>query len=104
MNNQAAHWHPPAEFRRLALDADGLVGTRPFWGRFWERSDLSPGESALLVETRDRLHERLIRYGKDPARYSVIHADLHPGYVLVNGDTLTAININNTTKSKHMYD
>jgi len=42
----------------------------------------------LLVETRTRLHELLIRYGKDASRYSVIHADLHPGNVLVNGDTL----------------
>jgi len=38
MNNRAADWHPPPEFRRHALDADGLMGTQPFWGRFWERS------------------------------------------------------------------
>jgi len=104
MNNQAAHWHPPAEFRRHALDEDGLMGTQPFWGRFWERSDLSPGESALLVETRTRLHERLIRYGKDASRYSVIHADLHPGNVLVNGDTLAAIDFDDTAWGWYLYD
>jgi len=104
MNNQAARWHPPAEFRRHALDEDGLMGTQPFWGRFWERSDLSPGESALLVETRTRLHERLIRYGKDASRYSVIHADLHPGNVLVNGDTLAAIDFDDTAWGWHLYD
>ena len=38
MNNRAADWHPPPEFRRHALDADGLMGTQPFWGRSWERS------------------------------------------------------------------
>jgi len=104
MNNQAAHWHPPAEFRRHALDADGLMGTQPFWGRFWERSDLSPAERALLVETRDRLHDRLIGYGKDASRYSVIHADLHPGNVLVNGATLAAIDFDDTAWGWHMYD
>lgn len=104
MNNQAAHWHPPARFRRHALDADGLMGCQPFWGRFWERSDLSPGERALLVETRTRLHELLIRYGKDASRYSVIHADLHPGNVLVNGETLTAIDFDDTAWGWHMYD
>jgi len=104
MNNQAARWHPPAEFRRHALNEDGLMGVEPFWGRFWERSDLSPGERALLVETRDRLHDRLIRYGKDASRYSVIHADLHPGNVLVNGDTLAAIDFDDTAWGWHMYD
>jgi len=32
MNNRAADWHPPAEFRRHVLDADGLMGAQPFWG------------------------------------------------------------------------
>ena len=104
MNNQAAQWHPPAKFRRHALDENGLMGTQPFWGRFWERSDLSPGERALLVETRTRLHELLIRYGKDASRYSVIHADLHPGNVLVNGDMLAAIDFDDTAWGWHMYD
>jgi Ser/Thr protein kinase RdoA (MazF antagonist) len=104
MNNQAANWHPPANFRRHALDADGLTGIQPFWGRFWDCSDLSPGEKALLVETRDRIHDRLIRYGKDASRYSVIHADLHPGNVLVNGDTLTAIDFDDTAWGWHLYD
>jgi Ser/Thr protein kinase RdoA (MazF antagonist) len=104
MNNQAVSWHPPVQFRRHALDADGLMGSRPFWGRFWERSDLSPSERALLVETRDRIHDRLIRYGQDASRYSVIHADLHPGNVLVNGDTLTAIDFDDTAWGWHMYD
>lgn len=104
MHNQAALWHPPAEFRRHALDEDGLMGIQPFWGRFWERSDLSPSEKALLVRTRTRLHELLIRYGKDASRYSVIHADLHPDNVLVSGDALVAIDFDDTAWGWHMYD
>jgi Ser/Thr protein kinase RdoA (MazF antagonist) len=104
MNNQAAVWRPSASFRRHALDADGLMGIQPFWGRFWERGDLSPGERTLLNETRIRLHELLTRYGKDASRYSVIHADLHPGNVLVGGGTLTAIDFDDIAWGWHMYD
>ncbi len=104
MHVQAAGWHPPAEFQRHALDADGLMGPRPFWGRFWERADLSASETALLVETRDQVREKLIRYGSGPSRYSVIHADLHPSNVLVNGNVLTAIDFDDCAWGWHMYD
>ena len=104
MHNQAASWHPPAGFRRHVLDADGLMGEQPFWGRFWERSDLTSSERALLAETRDRLRARLIRYGRDGLRYSVIHADLHPGNAIVNGETLTAIDFDDVAWGWHMYD
>ncbi|HEY6922567.1 MAG TPA: phosphotransferase [Steroidobacteraceae bacterium] len=104
MNDQAAHWHPPAEFRRHVLDEDGLMGMQPFWGRFWERSDISSAEKTLLLETRTRLHEVLSRYGKDASRYSVIHADLHPDNVLVSGEKLAAIDFDDAAWGWHMYD
>lgn len=104
MNNQATQWHPPAEFKRHALDADGLMGTQPFWGKFWERSDLSRDEQALLLDTRVQLHGLFTRYGMDKSRYSVIHSDLHPGNALVDGDTLTAIDFDDVAWGWHMYD
>ena len=104
MNNQATAWHPPAEFRRHSLDADGLMGPQPFWGRFWERSDISRDERALLLDTRVQLHGLFTRYGMGTSRYSVIHSDLHPGNALVNGDTLTAIDFDDVAWGWHMYD
>src|SRR5262249_36780000 len=67
MHDQAAGWTPPAGFRRHAVDADGLMGPAPFWGPFWDHPIFSPAERRLLLDTRDRLHDALMRYGK-PAR------------------------------------
>ena len=104
MHNQAANWHLPAGFQRRRLDADGLSGPNPLWGRFWEHQILSPDERALLIGVRKQLHAVLSRYCQDSARFSVIHADLHPGNVLINGDTLAAIDFDDTAFGWHMFD
>ena len=104
MNNQSAHWQPSQSFCRHALDADGLMGEQPFWGRFWERDDLTSAERDTLLESRAGLHAMLVAYGKDACRYGVIHADLHPGNVLVNNGQLTAIDFDDIAFGWHMYD
>ncbi len=104
MHNQASAWQPPAGFVRQALDEVGLLGDQPFWGRFWERSDLTPDERDLLIEVRDQLRVLLSGYGKDSTQYSVIHADLHPGNVLIEGETLAAIDFDDVAFGWHMFD
>src|SRR5205814_1622606 len=91
MHNQSSAWRPPPGFTRHAVDNDGLMGDAPFWGPFWEHPALSPAERRLFVETRDRIRGALDRYGRRPSTYGVIHADLHAGNLLLNGDTLTVI-------------
>jgi Ser/Thr protein kinase RdoA (MazF antagonist) len=104
MHAQSARWKTPAGFRRHALDADGLVGEAPFWGRFWEHPALSDGERRLLDSTRHVLRGALDRYGRAPATYGVIHADLHPGNLLLDGERLTAIDFDDAGFGWHAYD
>ena len=104
MHNQASAWQVPADFKRHALDTDGLMGEAPFWGRFWEHPDLSRAERSLLQETRLRVRAALDRFGRDPRTFSVIHADLHAGNVLVDGDRLTIIDFDDSGFGWHQYD
>src|SRR5262249_5860589 len=104
MHGQSTRWALPAAFTRHALDADGLVGDAPFWGRFWEHPMLSSAERALFDTTRDVLYASLVRYGRDPATYGVIHADLHTGNVLLDGERLTAIDFDDAGFGWHAYD
>ena len=85
MHDQATSWTPPAGFQRHALDADGLMGPEPFWGPFWDHPIFSPVERDMLLGARDRLHAALTRYGKPARTFSLIHADLHPRNVLIDG-------------------
>jgi Ser/Thr protein kinase RdoA (MazF antagonist) len=104
MHNQATGWTPPMGFRRHVLDADGLLGPAPFWGPFWDHPIVSPTERRLLLATRDMLHAALTRYGKCARIFSLIHADLHPRNVLINGTHATVIDFDDAGFGWHQYD
>jgi Ser/Thr protein kinase RdoA (MazF antagonist) len=104
MHNQSSAWRPPPDFTRHAVDRDGLMGEAPFWGPFWDHPVFSPYERRLVLATRDRIREAMDRYGQGADRFGVIHADLHPGNVLVAGDGLTVIDFDDAAFGWHMYD
>ena len=104
LHDQAAAWQPPAKFTRHALDADGLMGSAPHWGPFWDHRGLSDAERRLMLAMRTRLQAALARLDRQPAVYSVIHADMHPGNVLVDGERLTVIDFDDAGWGWHAYD
>lgn len=104
MHTQSSAWRPPPGFTRHHLDIEGLMGEAPFWGRFWEHPVLTEAERTLLLETREKIRGALLRYGTASDRYSVIHADLHSGNVLIDEGRLTVIDFDDTGFGWHMYD
>jgi Ser/Thr protein kinase RdoA (MazF antagonist) len=104
MHNQSSGWRPPARFMRPALNAEGLMGDEPIWGRFWEHQILSNAERELLLATRQRVRDALIRYGRHPKVYSMIHSDLHPGNVLIDTQRSTVIDFDDAAFGWHQYD
>ena len=104
LHDQASKWTPPCGFARHSLDADGLMGEQPFWGRFWEHPSLTVAQSALLAQARSRLHRELSALGRTGDSYSVIHADLHSGNLLVNGQTLAVIDFDDAGFGWYLYD
>ena len=104
MHDQAVSWRAPAAFTRHSLDADGFMGSAPHWGPFWDHKDLTAAERRLMLDTRDRLHGALARLGQERSVYSLIHADMHPGNVLVDGERLTVIDFDDAAWGWHAYD
>ncbi|HTG23583.1 MAG TPA: phosphotransferase [Reyranella sp.] len=104
LHDQAATWQPPAAFTRHALDENGFMGSMPHWGPFWDHQLLSAAERRLMLDTRARLHAALARLDRPPSAYSMIHADMHPGNVLVDGDRLTVIDFDDAAWGWHAYD
>jgi Ser/Thr protein kinase RdoA (MazF antagonist) len=104
MHNQAEGWQRPAAFRRHAWDAAGLVGEQPFWGRFWELAALTPGQKSLLLRARTKIAGDLAAFGTKPDRYGLIHADLVPENLLVDGPRVKVIDFDDAGFGWHLFE
>jgi Ser/Thr protein kinase RdoA (MazF antagonist) len=104
VHNQAVSWHLPSGFTRHAWDAEGLVGDRPFWGRFWELARLSDEQRRATLEARAKLQGVLARFGRERDRYSLIHADFLPENLLVAREGARLIDFDDCGFGWHMFD
>jgi Ser/Thr protein kinase RdoA (MazF antagonist) len=104
MHNQTSAWPPPPGFQRHSWDAAGLVGERPLWGRFWELAALTPGERGTLCQARAAIAEDLRAYGTGSNHYGLIHADLVPENVLVDGERLCVIDFDDAGFGWHLFE
>lgn len=104
VHNQATNWDTRQDFERHAWDVDGLVGENPFWGRFWELSALNDEQRALLQRAREYVAQALTAFGKGNDRYSMIHADLLPENLMVNGDEISLIDFDDSGFGWHLFE
>ncbi len=104
IHNQSRAWRPPPAFERHAFDAEGLMGKEPFWGPFWQQSVLTAAERAQIIHARDQIYGILTDYGKERDTYSLIHADLHPGNLIVTGDRMHIIDFDDSGFGWHQYE
>jgi len=103
-HNQSTSWKEPPGFQRRRLDAEGLVGDAPHWGRFWEHTGLTRSENRLLKRTRQQVHTALGRYGMESSTFSLIHADLNSENIVYDNGNLAMIDFDDTAYGWHMYD
>ena len=104
LHNQSSAWTTPAGFRRHSWDADGLAGERPFWGRFWDLAALTSSQRQLFVQLRHSLWRDLRAFGTSADRYGLIHADLVPENILVDGDALQVIDFDDAGYGWHLFE
>ena len=104
IHDQASNWKPPPGFTRHSLDAEGFMGNKPFWGPFWEAPTLTSDERERFEYLREAVYILLSRLSTDSDNYSMIHADLHPGNLVINGEHLHVIDFDDAGFGWHMYE
>ncbi|MFB9767744.1 phosphotransferase enzyme family protein [Nocardioides kongjuensis] len=103
LHRHTATWVLPQGFTRPAWDADALVGEHPRWGRFWEYGALTDAERDLLVRARDRARADLLALGRHDG-YGLIHADLVPENILVDGGELQLIDFDDAGHGWYLFE
>ncbi|EED33694.1 aminoglycoside phosphotransferase [gamma proteobacterium NOR5-3] len=104
IHNQSEIWRPPAAFSRARLDEDGLLGEMPRWGQFWEHRELTRPERDQLLRAREQCRAALRAYGLTSGNFSLIHADLHPENIIVQGEEPGLIDFDDAAYGWHGYE
>lgn len=93
----------PVEFMRPAWNTDGLLGDKPFWGRFWDCAGLEGNDRDFLSSLRDRLSHELATI-EGNLDYGLIHADLVRENILVDCNRVTFIDFDDCGFGFRLFD
>lgn len=103
-HNHGESWRRPSSFTRHAWDADGLLGSEPFWGPYWQLELLTDDQRTLLERMKSRALADLADFGQGPDRYGLIHADFLPDNLLRGDDGICLIDFDDAGFGWHLFD
>jgi Ser/Thr protein kinase RdoA (MazF antagonist) len=103
LHEHALGFHRPRDFVRPTWEPADLVGPDSRWGP-WETACLPPADLALLRRARDAALDALHDASRAPDAWGLVHADLRPGNLLLDGDALTVIDFDDSGFSWFVLD
>jgi len=101
LHNFAAAWSVPEGFDRPS-NFDWISKPNGHFDAPNER--IREEDRLLLLEVDQRTRGIVARLGRDPASFGLIHADLHHGNLLFDGDRLNLIDFDDVCWSYWLYD
>ena len=104
LHDQTRAWRPPEGFSRRSLEVETLLAPTSSWGGFWRHRRLSRADQRLLAAAARRLVRRLSACERTPDTFGLIHADLHPGNVIVQEEGPAVIDFDDAGFGWRLYD
>ncbi len=104
LHNLSCNWSGTGSMQRHAWDHDGLVGDNPLWGQFWQLEALDQQQRKKILEIKHAVSEGLKAYGQSDENYGLIHADMVPENVMINGDHIQLIDFDDAGFGWHMFE
>jgi Ser/Thr protein kinase RdoA (MazF antagonist) len=104
MHRHARHWRAPAGFSRPRWDYEHTLGPRGHWGAWQDGLGIGPQERSQLERLDATIAARLREYGRDEARFGLVHADIRLANLLIDGEHVRVIDFDDCGFSWYMYD
>jgi Ser/Thr protein kinase RdoA (MazF antagonist) len=104
MHVHSKSWSLPAGFRRKRWDVDAMVGEQGYWGSWRDAIGLDGAGKAAVEQALSFIRQRIERFGMEPGRFGLVHADLRLANLLVEEAHLRIIDFDDCGFSWFMYD
>jgi len=97
-------WKRPPSFVRKVWNFNTIIGKDNYWGDWRKGLGLTEDGRALLERAAKQLEEQTRAYGTGPDRFGLIHCDMRPANLLVDGNRLGVIDFDDCGLSWFAYD
>lgn len=104
LHRHARGWRLPKRFARKTWDFSTTVGDNAHWGDWRAGLGLDDAGRDLIARTCAVLERNVGAYGAESGRFGLIHADLRPANLLVDGSRLGVIDFDDCGFSWFMFD
>ncbi len=104
MHRHARSWRRPAGFSRPHWDYEYTLGPRGHWGPWQDGLGIGAEERRQLERLDATIASRLRAYGRDDARFGLVHADIRLANLLIDGQHVRVIDFDDCGFSWYMYD
>ncbi|MBN8995610.1 MAG: phosphotransferase [Rhizobiales bacterium] len=104
MHRHVRTWQRPAGFERHVWNFETSLGERPHWGSWRDGIGVDAAILPLFARTVGVIGERLARFGMEPERFGLIHADMRLANLLIHGDDVKVLDFDDCGFSWNLYD
>jgi len=104
LHQHSKNWKKPAGFQRIIWDHHTMVSPQSHWGDWRDAPNLYESDHPIVEEAIARVGSQLQRFGKDPSRYGLIHADLRLTNLLLHQGETRVIDFDDCGMGWYLHD
>lgn len=104
LHQHSRSWQKPAGFQRIIWDHHSMVSPQSHWGDWRDAPHLRSEDRPVVEEVIGRVGEDLQTFGKESARYGLIHADLRLTNLLLHKGETRVIDFDDCGMGWYLHD